>query len=159
MDFFPPGKSKHTFWLKNSQRREVGPDHWWPESSLSPRNGVEARNLATQPRRYFCIFATMTQGCTSLDLPSQNLPTSDPFTAEGQLRGSSRRKAGVRDSPLRILSLPLPCLQLLFQWRAGVLEFSVLESFLVTLPSLSRSGAHWFPWGAGPGGEGCRLWV
>ena len=75
MDFFPPGKSKHIFWLKNSQRREVGPDHWWPESSLSPRNGVEARNLATQPRRYFCIFATMTQGCTSLDLPSQNLPS------------------------------------------------------------------------------------
>ena len=38
------------------------------------------------------------------------------------------------------------------QWRpnAEVLELSVLEPFLVILSPLSRSGAHWFPWGCGP---------
>ena len=76
MDFYPPGKSKHIFWLKNSQKREGGAAHWWPDNfSLSPRNEIEARNLGTKPQRYFCIFASTTQCSTSLDLPSQNLPS------------------------------------------------------------------------------------
>ena len=86
--------------------------------SFYPRNGTESKDLATQPQRYFGLFGCETQLLhvirSSFSEP-QNLPTSDPFTAEGQLRGSSRRKAGVRDSPVRILGLPFSCLQLLFQ--------------------------------------------
>ena len=99
MDFYPPGKSKHIFWLKNSQKREGGAAHWWPDNfSLSPRNKIEARNLGTKPQRYFCIFASMTQCSTSLDLPSQNLPSlhfwSLPCgrTGMGQQQEESRGK-------------------------------------------------------------------
>ena len=161
--FFPPGKSKHIFWLKKLLEKNVRHcSHCMSALSFYPRNGTESKDLAIQPERYFGHFGCETQLLHIIRPPfsePQNLPTSDPFPAEGQLWGSSRRKAGVRDSPVRILGLPFPCLQLFFQWRAGVLEFSVLESFLVTLPLSPGVGPTGSPGGAGPGGEGCRLWV
>ena len=101
VDFYPPGKSKHIFWLKNSQKREGGAAHWWPDSfSLSPRNEIEARSLATQPQRYFYIFASTTQCSTSLDLPSQNLPSLYFWSLHCRRKGTGQQQEESRGQGL-----------------------------------------------------------
>ena len=184
MDFYPPGKSKHIFWLKNSQKREGGSAHWWPDSfSLSPRNEIEARSLATQPPRYFCIFASMTQCSTSLDLPSQNLPSLYFWSLHCRRKGTGQQQEESRcqglssqgsRSPLSLSAASLSMkgrnswtfipvslnVSLKFHWNLKIPSFIPWtipsKIFCPLYPGVEPTGS---PGGAGPGGEGRRLWV
>ena len=80
----------------------------------------------------------------SLDLPSQNIPSLHFWPLHCGRTGAGQQQEESRGQGLALSAASL-------SRRAGALELSVLEPFLVLLPPFSRSGAPRFPWG-------CRPW-
>ena len=115
MDFFPPGKSKHIFWLKKLKKKSARHcSHCQRASSFSPRNGTESKDLATQPQRYFCLFGCETQLLhvirSSFSEPAQpalltpSLRKDKCGAAAGGEQGSGTQHSGFLVSPFLVCS-------------------------------------------------------
>ena len=127
--------------------------HCQSASSFSSRNRTESKDLATQPQRYFCLF-----GCESQLLyvirPSFSEPAQPALLTPSLWKDRCGAAAGGKQGSgahLSGFSVSLSLSAASLSRRAGVLDLSVLEPFLVLLLLLSRSGAPRFPWG-------CRPW-